>query len=93
MHTGYERDQQTVRPAISNYLKPAAWVRKHTRISLYIPGIGYRENDGVVTTQYGQRVRTTAGYGATVSIDLPWAENEPNDNLGNNFIYSIYKLF
>jgi len=45
--------------------------------------IGYRENDGVTTTQYGQRVRTTAGYGATVSIDLPWAENEPNDNLGN----------
>ena len=86
MHTGQERDQETVRLAISIGLIPAAGVRNNTQISLQIPEIGYRENDGVVTTQYGQRVGTTAGYGATVSIDLPWAENEPNDNLGNNLI-------
>ena len=75
------------RPAISIGLKTTLEI--HERPSLKIPGIGYRENNGVVTTQYGQKVSTTAGYGATTSIDLPWAEGEPNDNLGkNHFFYN-----
>jgi len=45
--------------------------------------IGYREENKVVTTQYGQFVKATAGYQATTSIDLPWAAGEPNDNLGS----------
>ena len=45
--------------------------------------IGYREENGLVTTQYGQPVKATAGYAATTSIQLPWADGEPNDNLGN----------
>ena len=45
--------------------------------------IGYKENDGKLTTQYDQKVPTTSGYGATTSIMLPWAEGEPNDNLGD----------
>ena len=36
-----------------------------------------------LTTQYGQPVKATAGYAATTSIDLPWADGEPNDNLGS----------
>ena len=56
--------------------------------------IGYRENMvtdkasghtwSKVTTTYGQPVGSTAGYQATTSIRLPWADGEPNDAMGNS---------
>jgi len=43
--------------------------------------VGYYESSGTASTVYGHGV-TSKKDGNTVSGKLPWADTEPNDNMG-----------